>query len=260
MITFSSVDFNAWISLYLYPLVRIFALLATAPPFNNAALPRRLRLILGLAIAMAIAPLVPPPAGIAPGSGAGMALLAEQILIGAAMGFVLRLVFATVSMAGDIIGLQMGLGFATFYDPQNTAQTPVVSEFLGLLASLTFLAMNGHLMVIATLAESFQVLPIGGDFPNAATFTNIARMGSIVFATGVLLSLPVLASLMVTNIALGVLTRAAPQLNLFAIGFPLTLSGGFLILILCMNYLSQPLLELFETGLNAMLGIFVFKP
>lgn len=257
MISFSSAEINAWIVAYFFPLARILALLAAAPPFNNAALSVRVRLMLGLAIAIAITPALPPIAPLEPASGIGLWILAQQLLIGFAMGFSLRLVFSAVDLAGNMIATQMGLGFATFYDPQNTAQTPVVSEFMGLLTLLIFMAINGHLMLIATLAHSFTVIPISATAPASGTWLNLANAGVVVFSSGLLLALPILVALLITNVALGVLSRAAPQLNLFAVGFPLTLALGFAMLIISMSYLGAPLQLLFEHGLQSMLGNFV---
>jgi flagellar biosynthetic protein FliR len=257
VISFSSTELNAWIVAYFFPLARILALLAAAPPFNNAALSVRVRLVLGLAISIAITPVLPAIPPIEPASGLGLLVLAQQLLIGFAMGFSLRLIFSAVDMAGNIIATQMGLGFATLYDPQNTAQTPVVSEFLGVLALLIFMAMNGHLMVIATLTQSFTAIPISVNILGNGTWLNLANAGGVVFTSGVLLALPILVALLITNIALGVLSRAAPQLNLFAVGFPVTLALGFVMLIISMSYLGAPLQQLFEHGLQSMMGYFV---
>ncbi len=257
MISLSSTEINAWIVAFFFPLARILALLAVAPPFSNAALTTRVRLMLGLAIAIAITPALPKIAPLDPASGIGLWILAQQLLIGFAMGFSLRLVFSAIDMAGNTIATQMGLGFATLYDPQNTAQTPVLSEFLGLLSLLIFMAINGHLMVIATLTHSFTTIPVSVNALDSRTWLNLANAGVIVFSSGLLLALPILVALLITNVALGVLSRAAPQLNLFAVGFPVTLALGFAILIISMSYLGTPLLQLFEHGLQSMLGYFV---
>ncbi len=257
MITLTSAQLDAWIAAFFYPLARILALLVAAPPFYNAAVPMQVKLALGLAITLALAPALPPAPAIAPGSGAGLWILAQQMLIGAAMGFAMRLAVAAIDFAGELISLQMGLGFATFYDPSSASQTPVISEFLSLLALLVLLSINGHLMILATLAHSFTLLPIGGISLAAGSWSNLASAGSLVFASGLMLALPVVCALLITNVALGVLTRAAPQLNLFAVGFPLTLIGGFAVLIMSLGYLSTPLLQLFEHGIQAMLGHFV---
>lgn len=257
MITLTSAQLDAWIAAFLYPLARILALIAAAPPFSNVAVPMRVKALFGLALTLALAPALPPIPAISPGSGAGLMLLAQQMLIGAAMGFAFRLVISAIDFAGEVIGLQMGLGFATFYDPDNTSQTPVISEFLSLLGLLVLLSMNGHLMIVATLARSFEALPIGATSLAAGTWSNYAHAGTIIFASGLMLALPVVSALLIANVALGVLTRAAPQLNLFAVGFPLTLIGGFAVLILSLGYFSTPLLQLFEHGIQAMLGHFV---
>lgn len=259
MITFTSAQLDAWIAAFFYPMVRILALLAAAPPFSNAAVPIRIKLILGLAISLALVPALPALPPISPGSGEGMLILGQQMLIGMAMGFAMRLTVAAIDYAGEAIGLQMGLGFATFYDPDNTSQTPVVSEFLSLLGLLVLLSINGHLMIMATLAHSFTVLPIVGTSLAAGSWSNFAHAGAIIFSSGLILALPVIAALLITNVALGVLTRAAPQLNLFAVGFPITLIAGFVMLILSLSYLAGPLTELFEHGLNSMLGHFVVR-
>jgi flagellar biosynthetic protein FliR len=257
MISLTTAEINSWIVAFFFPLTRILALLAVAPPFNNAALPLRVRLMLGLAIAIAITPALPAVPPLEPASGIGLWILALQLLIGLAMGFSVRLIFSAIDMAGNMIATQMGLGFATLYDPQNTGQTPVVSEFMGLLALLIFMAINGHLMLIATLTHSFTVIPISATAPGSSTWLNLANSGVVIFSSGLLLALPILVALLITNVALGVLSRAAPQLNLFAVGFPLTLALGFAMLIISLSYLGAPLQQLFELGLQAMLGNFV---
>lgn len=256
MISLTSAEINAWIVAFFFPLTRILAFLATAPPFNNAALTGRIRLLLGLAIAIAITPALPEMPAVEPASGAGLLLLAQQALIGSGMGFSMRLVFSAIDMAGNMVSMQMGLGFATAYDPQNTSQTPVISEFLGMLALLVFMGINGHLMLLATLAHSFTALPVGATAPGNGSWLNIANAGAVVFSSGLLLALPVIVALLITNIALGILGRVAPQLNLMAVGFPLTLTLGLIALALSLAYLSAPLQQLFEFGLRSVLGYF----
>lgn len=257
MISLTSAELNAWIVAFFFPLARILALLVSAPPFNNQGLTTQTRLVLGLAIAFAVTPALPPIPAMDPASGRGLLILAQQMFIGLAMGFSMRLVFSAVDLAGVMISNQMGLGFATAYDPQSASQTAVVSEFLGILALLIFLAFNGHLMVIETLGRSFSDLPIGTVQIDAASWSNVANAGGLIFSSGVFLSLPVVVALLITNIALGVLGRVAPQLNLMAIGFPVMLVLGFFALIVSLSYLSAPLQELFEFGLDSMLGYFV---
>jgi flagellar biosynthetic protein FliR len=254
VISLSTSEINAWVSAFFFPLARVLAVLAAAPPFSNPALAPRVRLVLGLAITFAIAPILPPTPTLDPGSGAGLLILGQQVIIGLAMGFAMRLVFTAVDLAGEMISLQMGLGFASTYDPQTAGQTAVISEFVGLLAVLVFMAINGHLMVIATLAQSFALIPIGVRTPAASTWHDIAQAGAVIFSSGLLLALPILVALMIANLALAILSRAAPQLNLMAIGFPLTMALGFAALMFALPYLNPPLQQLFDLGLRSMLG------
>ncbi|HQV16232.1 MAG TPA: flagellar biosynthetic protein FliR, partial [Denitromonas sp.] len=160
MIEVTSAELNAWLAGLMLPLARILGMISAAPLFSNGAVPVRIRLAVGIATAMVILPALPSLPAIDPGSGLGLAVFVQQILIGVVIGFVMRLVFAAVDVAGELIGLQMGLSFATFFDPQSGGQTGVLAEFLGLLASLIFLALNGHLLMIEVVVRSFDWLPI----------------------------------------------------------------------------------------------------
>jgi len=257
MISITSIQLNAWIAAFIFPFVRILAFVAAAPVFSNTAVPRRIRLILSLALTAAIVPAVPPLPPMEPASGLGLALVAQQILIGTGLAFVMRLVFAGISMAGELMSFQMGLGFATLYDPQNTAQTGVVSEVVTLCATLVFLSLNGHLMMVAGLVESFQALPIGGPQVTAGLWLNLAEAGARIFSIGLWLSLPVVIALLITSLALSILSKAAPQLNLMAVGFPITLTVGLGILALTLPYMIQPLSNLFEEGFRLMFEVFL---
>ena len=256
MISITTAQFNALLVAYFFPMARILALLAAAPPFNNVGLSRRTRLLLGLAIAIAITPALPATPVTEPSSGLGLLIFAQQIVIGYAMGFVMRLVFSAIDLSGTIIGNLMGLGFATAYDPDSASQTPVISEFFGTLALLVFFSINGHLMVIATLVQSFSALPIGASGLASGSWLNVANAGVLIFSSGVLLALPVTAALLITNIALAILSRVAPQLNLMVIGFPITIVLGFAAIVASLSYLNAPLQQMFEFGLNSMLGYF----
>lgn len=252
MVSFSSAQLDAWLAAFMFPLARILGLMASAPVFSNAGLPRRVRLVAGLAVTIAIAPALPPMPAIATGSWQGLFILAEQLAIGVLLGLTLRVVFAAVDVAGELIGLQMGLAFAVFYDPQNSGQTPVLSEFLGLLATLIFLAMNGHLLCLATLMESFRLLPVDGAMLATGSFRVLAASMATMFSAGVLLSLPLVAALLIANIAMGVLSRVAPQLNLFAVGFPVTMVSGFVVLMISLPYFGAAMERLFDQGFATM--------
>lgn len=249
MINLSAAQLDLWMAGFLFPLARILGLIATAPILNNRAIPARVRMGFGAAMTLALIPAL-PPSGLVVGSWPGLLALLQQMLIGIALGFSMRVVFTAIDLAGELIGLQMGLGFAMFYDPDNAAQSPVISEFLGLLAMLVFLSINGHLMLLAVIGNSFEWWPVGADLFPANGWMAIARWGGTIFSAGVMLALPVIAALLVVNIALAILTRAAPTLNLFAIGFPVTLIAGFVMLLLSMPFFAPALQQLFDYGLR----------
>jgi flagellar biosynthetic protein FliR len=253
MISLTSAQLETWMLSVIYPLARILAVAATAPFLSNAAMPRQVRLILGLALTIAIAPILPPMPAVTPASGVGLWIMAQQILIGIGMGFSMRIVFSAVDMGSAVIAFQMGLGFANFYDPQNTSQTSVLSNFMTLIATLLFLALNGHLVYFAVLAQSFTAIPVSATPLAASSWEFLARMGGRIFSVGLLLALPVVVIMMMTNLALGVLNRVAPQLHLFAIGFPVTLALGFISISVMSHYLAVPLEQMFNDGLRAML-------
>lgn len=236
MLTIGSVQLSAWLAAFLWPFARVLGLLIAAPVFGNPRFPLRVRLGLALLITVVVAPTLPPVPQVAPDSLAGLGIFAQQLLIGLTMGFAVRLIFTAVEMAGELIGLQMGLGFAMFYDPQNAGQMPVVGQFLGVLTTLIFLALNGHLLMLSALAESFRDLPVG-TLPGSGRWLDIAGWGAGIFSAALLLAMPVIAALLTVNLALAALTRASPQLNVFAIGFPITLAVGFAALLLTLPWL-----------------------
>lgn len=260
MITLTSAEINTWIAALLWPLTRILGLIATAPPFGNVSVPARTKVGLAVMIAMIIAPTVPAIPATDPMSWTGLLILAQQLIVGLSMGFAMRVVFAGVEMAGTIAGMTMGLSFATFFDPQSRGQSTAISQFLVLVATMAFLALNGHLILLSALADSFTTLPISSAPLGGFGFQQMALWGGRIFSAGVQLSLPIVAALLIINIALGILTRSAPQLNLFGIGFPITLAAGFLVVGLTLPYLATPIQHLFQEGLETSLRAFMIKP
>lgn len=256
MISITTAELNTLLATFIWPLSRILALIAAAPILGNPSIPVRVKLGLAIMITILVAPTVEKSLPqIDPATGLGLIVLLQQLLIGVAIGFVMRIVFVAVEMAGELIGLQMGLGFAIFFDPQNSGQIDIIGRFLGVIASLAFLAIDGHLMMIALISQSFATLPVGSDGVTNVTFTTLANLGGEIFKSGLQLSLPVLTALLITNLALGILTRAAPQLNIFSVGFPLTLSIGLFVLALSMPFYLPILEGLVYDGLNLMMGI-----
>jgi len=251
MISLTDAQLNAWLISFIWPLTRILGLIMVAPVFGHSSVPRRVKIGLGVFIALIIAPPLPPMPDVGLGSWHGLFILIQQLLIGMAIGFIMRIVFAAVEAAGEIVGLQMGLGFASFFDPQSAGQTIVISQFFNLLASLLFLAVNAHLLLLGILVESFKSLPISPQPLSTAGFYSVANYGSVVFSVGLQLALPLIAILLMTNLALGILTRSAPQLNIFAIGFPITLGVGLIALDITLPYFTPQFEHMFRNGFAA---------
>lgn len=250
MLEVTAAQLDTFIATFIFPAARILGLMAATPLFNNRMIPMRVRLIIGLVITVAVIPMLPPLPVVSMQSWYALLIMAQQMLIGIAAGFLVRLFFAAVDIAGEMIGLQMGLSFAVFFSPQTGGQSSVIAEFLGLFTLLLFVAMDGHLMVIQIISASFEWLPIGQS-PASSAWIFIVRHASVMFAFGVLLALPLITTLLITNIALGVLTRSAPQLNLFAVGFPVTLSIGFIMVFLCLNLFAPIIFTIFERSFLA---------
>ena len=231
MFQFTEAQLLAWLAAGLYPLFRIAALIGTAPILGDASVPRTVRIGLAVLVTIVVAPGIAAVPDASLLSGDGFLLIGRQLLIGAAMGFSMRLAFAAIEYAGDLIGLQMGLGYATLIDPETNDQTPLIGSLLRYFASLAFLVANGPLMMIAGVCESFNTLPIASDGALLEDWKTLALQGSMIFGLALHMALPVIAALLVTNVALGVMTRAAPQLNLFSIGFPITITVGLVVLV-----------------------------
>jgi flagellar biosynthetic protein FliR len=243
MVPINGEQLEIWIASFLWPFIRILAMLATAPVFDNRTVQRRTRVGLAALIAIVMMPLLPAPPVLS--SAQAIPVLIQQILIGVAMGFSMRLVFAAFEMAGDLLGLQMGLAFAQFIDPARGTQTPLIGSFLGVLASLVFLVIDGHLLVIAAVVQSFELIPISANLSVVNT-QNIAMAGSIMFMLALQIALPVMAAVLISNIVLGILARAAPQLNVMSIGFSITIGVGLWILWVSLPY--------FIAGIDSAIG------
>ena len=228
MLELSNAQIGGWVGQFLLPLFRIASMLMVMPIIGTQIVPTRVRLYLALAISMLLVPTLPPMPVVDAVSVQAMLLIGQEILIGVMFGFILQLYFHLFAVAGQIIAIQMGLGFASMVDPTNGVSVPVLGQFLLMLVTLLFLAMNGHLVVFEVLAESFVTLPPGGGLLTNH-YWELAGKLTWVLAAGLLLALPIVTALLVVNLAFGVMTRAAPQLNIFSIGFPLTLVMGIFI-------------------------------
>ncbi len=224
-----------WLGSFFWALGRVSGLFLIAPIFSSTVVPARIRVGLVVVVTLVLAPLA--PVTIDPLSGAGMVTLVGQMLVGAAVGFVLRLVFEAVSFGGELVAQSMSLGFAEVVNPQGGGSSTVLSQFYLLLVTLLFLVMNGHLQLIALLADSFHSLPPGTPPISANALHAVVAFGAELFAGAVRVALPAMTALLVVNIGFGAISRAAPSMNLFAVGFPITVSLGFVALWLSLRSL-----------------------
>lgn len=207
---------------------------------------------LAMLLAFLLAPNLPPLPDVALFSWPGLGVIVEQVLIGMSLGMVMRVTLAVVEMAGDICGMQMGLAFATFFSADTATNSQVLSRYLGMITILMFLALDGHLMVLELLATSFKTLPIGNLHFDPNAWNLLARYGSTLYLTGLLLALPMVATLLIINLAMGILNRVSPQLTVFSVGFPLTLTVGLSLLMVVMGDMGQFLASLLTNTLQFM--------
>jgi flagellar biosynthetic protein FliR len=238
------------VATFIWPFSRILGFFSTAPLLSQNSFPVTTRIGLAIVMTILLMPGIPLMMTVDPLSMDGLLILINQFLIGISIGFVMRVIFSAIEMAGELIAVSMGLGFATFYNPQTQAQTIVISQFLSLLALAVFLSANLHLVMLESFFDSFKTIPIDQISLAPIAFRDLAYWGSNIFSIGLQLSLPIVTTLLIANIALGILTKAAPQLNLFGIGFPITIGIGFLMLSINMPYWSNPIINSLDLGIQ----------
>ena len=240
-------DFVALLQAWLWPFFRIGGLLMTAPVIGTRSVPLRIRLMLAIVVTLVIVPVIPVPqenAGVL--SAIGVMTAIQQVLIGIAMGLCVRVVFVVLEIAGQLIGQLMGLMLASMVDPQNGNQVPIIGQFYLLMATLLFLALDGHLIMIEAVVRSFYQLPVGTVGISRDAVWELLNWIGTVMATGVLIALPAVASLLIVNLSFGVMTRASPQLNIFAVGFPIMIILGVLIILFSLGGFVPQMQNLFE--------------
>lgn len=182
----------------------------------------------------------------------GIVVVLQQVLIGVAMGFALQLVFAAFVLGGQVIALTMGLGFASLNDPASGVVVPTVSQIYSIFVTLVFFAINGHLVMIEVIAESFHSLPVAATGVSVASLWTLIQWAGYMFSGAVLMALPVVASMLVVNLGFGVMTRASPQLNIFAIGFPVIMTMGFIVIMISMPSITPQFENLLQGGFGLM--------
>ena len=229
-VTLNAADVSLWVSRLWWPTLRVGGFVLSAPIASETTIPSFIKIIMSVSLAFLMSPLVAVPADLSIFSGMGLFAAVQELLIGVAIGMVVQLAFEALTFAGQSVSLTMGLGFATLVDPQHGANTTVLGQMFMIFGVLTYLAVDGHLMLLGALAQSFQTLPIGVPHLDRNFLLSVTSWGAHVFESGLLIALPAMIALVIANMALGVITRAAPQLNLFSIGFTITLLCGFFVL------------------------------
>lgn len=252
MISFTEAQILGWLNPLLWPFLRALALFSAMPILGTRNVPMPVRIGLAGLIAFAAQPTLPVAPVVALDSALAITLIVQQAVIGLSLGFAVRLVFASIEFAGEVIGLQMGLNFAGFFDPISAATATATSRFFGTTVAWLFIVINGHLLVIAALVQSFSAFPVG---PEPFAFLHQVqpqRWGAELFSTGLWIALPLITMLLFVNLVLGAISRVAPQINIFAVGFPVTLGVGLLGLLLTLPALQMP----FTMALERLLGYF----
>lgn len=240
---------------YLWPLFRISAVFMTMPILGTRIVAARVRIVLAFALTVLIVPLLPPMPSVPPLSLGSLVIIVQQLIIGITIGFFLQVVFQIFVLAGQFMAMKMGLGFAAMNDPASGVSVTVLSQYYMILTTLLFLSMNGHLVVFQMLVESFTTMPISATGFSADVFLQIATSGSWMFSRALLIALPVLTSLLVVNLAFGVMSRAAPQMNVFAVGFPITLVFGLVIIWYSMPSFFPNYQRFMDEGFNVLYNI-----
>ena len=240
----------AWLSPVLWPFLRVLALFTSAPVFSMRVIPVRTRIGLAFLVAVCAQAVLPEQPVISLNSREAAGAVVQQVGIGLAMGFAVRLVFAAVELAGEIIGLQMGLNFASFFDPASNAQVSAVARFFGNISMLLFVVINGHLMVLMAVVKSFDSFPVGGNFLQAIGQMRLHELGASLFSSALWIALPMIALLLFVNLTLGIISRVAPQMNIYAVGFPVTLTVGLLGITATLPMLEQPMMALLQQSMD----------
>ena len=252
MLTFTDTQVLAWITPLLWPFLRVLALFGTLPVFAQRGVPMRVRIALSFLIAFCAQATLPEMPVIALDSPAAVLAVVQQVLIGVSMGFAVRIVFAGVELAGELIGLQMGLNFAGFFNPMTGGEATAASRFFSISVSWLFIVMGGHLMLINAVIQSFHVFPVG---PEPFAFLRAVQpqtWGAEIFRLGLWIAMPMVGMLLFVNLVLGVISRVASQINIFAVGFPITVSVGLVGMLMTLPMMQTP----FTMALERMLSYF----
>ena len=246
----------AWLHLVLWPFLRISAMFSVAPVFGSRTIPVRMRIAMAVALTVTLAPSLPVGTPPDPLSAAGLAAVATQIVIGLSMGFALQIVFAALHMAGELVATTMGLSMAQVTDPVNGVQVAVLGQLFYMVGTLVFLALDGHLALLGMLLDSFHGMPVGSA-PALADAWALVSWAGLLFTSALQVALPAVTALLAANVMLGVITRSAPQLNLFAFGLPITTALGLVLLLLVLPELAGVLSRSMASAGSLLGGVYL---
>jgi flagellar biosynthetic protein FliR len=250
VLSVSDADLARWLGQFFWPFLRILALFAAAPGFSSVAIPARAKVALAFLIALVVGGTLPQAAPLDLSWNTAM-LAVEQVLVGVAIGFAMQLTLAAMSLAGEFVGVQMGFGFASLYDIQSGFSVPVMSNFFGLVALLLFLALNGHLLLLGIVVKSFTVVPIAaGSGITGNGWRSLARAGAVLFQMGVWLALPVIAVLLAAHLAVGFVSRVAPQFNVMSVGFSVFMWVGIAAVVALIPFFVPAVEHIIEAGID----------
>ena len=253
-----NLNYQAMISQFshvIWPLPRISGLFLTMPLISSKLVPSRIRIAFALVLAFVCAPFISDQLSFLHFEGRYVVIVFHELLLGLLMGFVLQLVFQVFIIGGQVIAMQAGLGFATMVDPSSKASVPLVSQFYLMMVSLMFLVLNGHLAVFDALLSSFQEMPVGKISLGFSAIGSVLTFSGWMFKEAVLVALPAILALLIVNLAFGVMTRVAPQLNIFSIGFPLSLIMGMVIIRISLPGVASQIMDSLEEGMRLIIGI-----
>ncbi|NNC76727.1 MAG: flagellar biosynthetic protein FliR [Woeseiaceae bacterium] len=236
---------------YIWPFVRIGAFVMVMPVVGGSFVPVKVRLILAIALTGVIAPVIPIASTPEVLSAAGLVAMTQEIAIGISLGFLVQLVFDAIALGGQVIGMSMGLGFAVFLDRARGVNIPVLGQLFLMLGMLVFLSMDGHLALIQLLAKSFHAWPLAENAFTTSRLAELLAWTSQLFVFALKIALPAITSILVVNLAFGTMSRAAPTLNLFAVGFPVAMLLGFAVIFLNMDVLQQNVMLFLSMSLDA---------
>ena len=254
MPTFNEAQIMALVTPVFWPFLRVLGVFASAPIFSSRSVPMRTRVALALLVALCARAGMPQAPTIGLNDPQALGAVLQQVLVGVAIGLAARIVFSAVELAGELIGLQMGLNFAGFFDPSTNSKTSTVGRFFGNITMLLFIVMGGHLMLLQAVIASFDTFPVAGNALESVRRLRLHELGAVVFRYGLWIALPMIGMLLFINIVLGFISRIAPQMNAFAIGFPLTLSVGLLGIAFTLPMLDAPVAALLKVATDLFMG------